>query len=70
MNAVSTRIDGMSGAFSTAKPACSTVALCSVLMLADARRAPPAELQAVVDLRGLRQVEQRAREHADRARRG
>ena len=30
MNAVSTRIDGTSGAFSTAKPACSTCALCSL----------------------------------------
>ena len=30
----------MSGAFSTAKPACSTCALCSALIVADARRAP------------------------------
>jgi hypothetical protein len=34
MNAVSMRIDGMSGAFRTANPACSTVALCSGLCVA------------------------------------
>jgi hypothetical protein len=32
MNAVSTRTDGMSGAFRTANPACSTAPLCSVLI--------------------------------------
>ena len=32
MKAVSTRIDGMSGAFNTAKPACSTLGLCRRLI--------------------------------------
>ena len=53
----------MSGAFSTAKPACSTVALVQRVDRADAVQHVPPDLQAVVDLRGLRQVEQRARQH-------
>ena len=64
MNAVSTRIEGMSGAFSTAKPACSTLVLVQRVDLAELGEHRAAELEAVVDGRGLRQVEQRLREVA------
>ena len=57
MNAVSTRMDGMSGAFSTAKDACSTLALCSRPTFADAVEHLVAELQAVLDLRRGAHVE-------------
>jgi hypothetical protein len=50
MKAVSTRMLGMSGALSTAKPACSTCA-CAAAPPADARQHLAAELQAVLDLR-------------------
>ena len=41
MKAVSTRIDGMSGAFRTAKPACSTCGFVQVADTIRVRRAPP-----------------------------
>ena len=53
----------MSGALRTAKPACSTFGLCSALCVRDAFEHLAADLEAVADLRRLRQIEQRAREH-------
>ena len=53
----------MSGALSTANPACSTLPLCSGIDRADAVEHRSANAQAVVDLRRLRQVEHRFRQH-------
>ena len=43
MKAVSTRMDGMSGALSTAKPACSTLFLCSrlIFLISSRKELPP-----------------------------
>ena len=54
----------MSGAFSTAKPACSTLRLVQLADLADLAEHLAAELQAVLDLRGGAHVEQRAHARA------
>jgi hypothetical protein len=58
MKAVSTRMLGMSGAFSTAKPACSTSRLVQRADLCRAAQHLAAEFQAVLDLRGGAHVQQ------------
>ena len=51
---------GMSGALSTAKPACSTRVFVQLAHIADLAQQHGAELEAVVDLRGGAHVQQRA----------
>ncbi|CFP71367.1 Uncharacterised protein [Bordetella pertussis] len=49
MKAVSTRMDGISGAFSTAKPACSTRFLCSrLIFLISSRKALPTLSESLI----------------------